>query len=363
MNTELAPITKIENAVMARANEFAQLVGGSSAMGNRFARSVMILVASADPNDNYSLLKCSPDSIVSAAMRAANQHVSLDPSDRQAYLVPRWNNKRKTIEAVFQLHYSEVRARAWRTNRYLIINVAPVYEGETVYENVYSGLHQVQLKSGLMTVPGQQNGFVPVNERRGKVIGRLGYLKFKNGGEITVYMTTQDIIQQVEKGNQSWAKSTAWLNHRDTMESKTVLLALLRKADTSPDEMAKFTGEQDGGEIPEDAAVDGIVTDGHDELPAVSAEPAEPVTVTKPTEEENLSLLGFGEPEPEPKPLKLTPRPSALDGLANPKALVDAGICESIAQAVTALNATKMAGKPMTEAEPVLREYMKAKAA
>ena len=197
---------------------------------NRFIQSVLILVQSADPGD-YSLANCSNESVLRSALRAAALRVSVDPAVRQAWLVPRKNRKTGKIEANLQLHYIELQNRAMRTNRYRTINVSPVYEDETVLQDIYSGLHRVQLKNGLITIPGDLNGFVPVNERAGKYKGWLGYSKTVRGAEQTVYMSVDDIEKFVAQHNPYWTTSKAWKENRKVMEQKTVLLALLRKAD------------------------------------------------------------------------------------------------------------------------------------
>lgn len=219
-------------------NQFISLFG-SDGPAKRYVRSVAILVSMSDPGE-YSLRNCTNLSIFNSALRAATLRVSLDPALRQAYLVPRHNKKNNgALEANLQLHYAEIRNRAMRTGRYSFINVSPIYEGEVVTVNIYSGIHQVILKNGLVTAPTQRDGFVPVSERRGRVIGWLGYFRTTKGAEQTVYMSIEDIIAHVTIYNPSWAGSSSWKNNRVAMERKTVLLALLRQADLGDPDMAE----------------------------------------------------------------------------------------------------------------------------
>jgi recombination protein RecT len=207
---------------------------------NRFIQSVLILVQTSDPGD-YSLQNCSNESVLRSALRAASLRVSVDPALRQAWLVPRFNGKTRSLEAGLQLHYAEIYNRAMRTGRYQVINVSAVYEGERVFENIYTGFHQIALPSEampdglLMTLPSVRSGFVEVGSRKGKEIGLLGYYKTTKGAEKTVYMSIGDIEKHVAQYNPSWQKSKAWRENRKTMEYKTVLLQLLKKADLSDD--------------------------------------------------------------------------------------------------------------------------------
>lgn len=230
---------------------------------NRYMQSVIILVETSDPDGEYSLQNCSNESVLRAALRAVSLRVSVDPAARQAWIVPRRNKKTGKIEAGLQLHYSETKNRAMRTNLYQCINVSNVYEGETVMLDVYSGLHRIKLANGLITHPEETTRFVPVNERRGKVKGYLGYSKRIRGQEQTVYMSIEDIEKFVSRHNPYWDKSPSWKgDNRTVMEQKTVLLALLRKEDLGDprnSEIREVLNESDYGD-------DADIVDGEPEF-------------------------------------------------------------------------------------------------
>ena len=243
---------------------------------NRYIQSVLILVQTSEPGD-YSLQNCSNLSILRGALRAASLRVSLDPALHQAFLIPRNNRKSGKLEANFQLHYAEIRNRAMRTGRYWFINVSPIYEGCEVFENIYNGLHQVKLANGLMTAPGTQDGFISVSEKRGKVIGWLGYFETTKGAKATAYMSVEDIEKHVSKHNPYWASSFGWKNSRATMEQKTVLLALLKKADLGDptmDEIKNIVDEDEHeSDGPDLAAIDAL--EGHAVEIKAEAQPIE----------------------------------------------------------------------------------------
>lgn len=251
---------------------------GNDERARAFAQSVIVLVQNAEPSD-YSLQNCSYTSIVRAAVRAATLRVSVDPAARQAWLVPR-KNKKGVLEACFQFHYMEERNRAMRTGRYKFINVAAVYEGETVFENIYTGLHHVQLANGLMTQPTPVNfsdGWVPVGSRGKTVIGWLGYSETFRGARQTVYMSCKD-IEEFMNGVQDWGTGTAsWRKFRETMERKTVLRALLRKEDTSAPDMQEVNAVMAAAEEAENT-VDGEAEYVYDD--AAQVPPEEPPQIT-----------------------------------------------------------------------------------
>lgn len=243
---------------------------------NRYIQSVLILVQSSEPGD-YSLMNCSNESILRSALRAVSLRVSVDPAVRQAWLVPRKNGKTGKVEASLQLHYSELRNRAMRTNRYSFINVSPVYEGCEVFENIYNGLHQVKLASGIMTAPSQQDGFVSVSERRGKVIGWLGYSRTTRGAEQTVYMSVADIEKHISTHNPYWSSSKAWKQNRSTMEQKTVLLALLRKSDLGDPALGEVREILSEGEAHDEETIDAVFEDEAAPVPAPAPGVVDPV--------------------------------------------------------------------------------------
>lgn len=277
---------------------FADALGGNQ-NAIVFVQSVLILVQSSEPGE-YSLQNCSNQSIVRAALRAITLRVSVDPAVRQAWLVPRKNKDTGKIEACLQLHYAEVRNRAMRTGRYYCINVSPVYEGEIVMQNVYTGMHKVFTADGLIAT-GSPNpmvtlddGWFPVSSRRGKVIGWLGYSKTNRGAERSCYMTIQDIEAHIAKA-QTWGTSTkAWKQNRETMEKKTVLLMLLRGEDLGDPQMEKVKQVLEDLDEQDPDIIQGE-TKPADETPRIEA------IAPKPTEAENLSALGFDEPAPKKK--------------------------------------------------------------
>ena len=287
---------------------------GSDQEAKRFVQSVIVLVQTDEPvvrneqgaiiSGQYSLQNCSHRSIAREALRAATLRVSVDKAERQAWLIAR-KNKKGVIEAALQFHYQEVENRAWRTNRFTHINVSPIYEGTEILENPMTGLLVIKMDNGIAINNQSAPLLRSINDRYNKKrIGWFGYYKQKNGREKTIYMTTDD-IQNMLKSIPSWVPGSAWKNEhsKEIMEKKTVLLALLRQADTSApgmDEVKSMLSKVEQAENPEQDEpepeyLDAEIEEAPEELPA-------------PSLDKQLSDLGF---EPEaPKKTAPTPQPT-----------------------------------------------------
>lgn len=257
-------------------DKFALVMKGDEA--RRAVQSVIILYETAEPGD-YSLQNCSNRSIVRAALRAATQHVSVDPAEREAFLIPRKVNrmvsgkKEQVLEACFSFHYNEIENRAWRTGIYTHINVSPIFEGTEILENIYTGLHVIRMENGLRVhnqgAPSLRSWAERDNKKR---IGWLGYYRTRQGREKTVYMTIADIEKTVAGGNKNWTSSFGWTKHRETMERKTVLLALLRLADLKAPEMANLREALD---VIDEAETSEVPTGAIEALPEIQGETIE----------------------------------------------------------------------------------------
>lgn len=226
-------------------SRFVDVLGNDRA-AQSYIQSVLIAVSSSD-----ELMKCTPQSIMKVALRAASLGLSCDPALKQAWIVP-YNSKRKdgTYEkqAQFLPHYKGLYTLAMRTGKYWQINVSPVYEGQRVFENPLTGLHAVKDEgSNFMGQPEAYNSAysmdVTVRRKKNmKVIGWIGYFKTKKGFEKSIWMSSAEIddhAHQYVKGydnNQNWNDP----EKRPVMEMKTVLRQLLSWADLSGIEDTKL---------------------------------------------------------------------------------------------------------------------------
>jgi len=292
---------------------FVPLMGDANS--KRFIQNVIVLVETAEPGD-YSLQNCSNRSIVRAALRAAIQKVSVDPAEREAYLIPRRVKRvvngveQKVLEACFSFHYQEIENRAWRTNRYSQINITPIYDGTEIFVNLYTGLHELQMESGANVTVGSARVLASWGKKDGKKrIGWLGYYKTTWGREKTIYMTVEEIYAQVMSGNPYYKSSLMWSKHAEIGERKTVLLALLRLADLKAHDMMAVKAaletidsaeNPDDDLLPDEKGIDEKILDGEAEY--IMDENAQALAVThlpaSRTEKENFEDLFGKDPEP-----------------------------------------------------------------
>jgi recombination protein RecT len=225
--------------------KFANILGNRESQA--YVQSVLIAVSNSD-----ELMKCTPQSVVRSALRAASLGLSCDPALKQAWLVP-YNKKIKTPqgdkwikEAQFQPHYKGLYTLAMRTGKYWQINVSAVYEGQRVLENTLTGLHAVREENGLAGKPDSFNAaYTDVTVRRRanlKTIGWIGYFKTKKGFEKSVWMSSAEIDDHARKYVRDYEKNPNWndVEKRPVMEMKTVLRQLLSWADMSGTENAQL---------------------------------------------------------------------------------------------------------------------------
>jgi recombination protein RecT len=261
---------------------------------NAFVKSALITIA-ASPD----LMSCTPNSLANGTLRSAALGLSLDPALRQAYLVPR-PTKKGVMQACFQPHYSGLYDLAVRTNKYRFISVSPIYVGETVLENVQTGIH-VYVREGSNTllaanpgVDGLHPGFRDVTNGKNtaKVRGYLGYFKTMKGFEKSVWMTLEEIQAHAILWSPASYKSEkgAWQDpkKRPIMEMKTVFIALSKFMDLSGEDNSKLRGAiDDAVSLEEDATpaeyLEGVVST--EEAQSANAQDAQSENVNQDTGE------------------------------------------------------------------------------
>lgn len=179
---------------------FSEILGNRGA--SAYISSVLLAVS-----ENRKLQACTPQSIITAAMRAAALRLSCDPATGQAWIIP-YKGK-----AVFTPGYKGLKDMAIRTGRYRYLNVARIYKGQTVREDQLKGIHYI-------------DGF----RENGEIIGYLLYFELLSGYSKTYYMTVEEIRAHADKYAPSYHnKDSAWWTNFDDMAAKTVLSAGLKR--------------------------------------------------------------------------------------------------------------------------------------
>lgn len=258
-------------------NRFASIVGGNK-NALRFIQSVILLVESDDKPGEYNLKRCTKQSILKCALKAVVHGVTVNPEDRQAFIIP--YKDKGVVKARFQLHYQELLNRAVRTNRYTTLNVSPIFEGEVVYQDVITGKHKVEMDNGLMTEGACLRPVTEDSEK--KRIGWLGYLRTTKGFERTFYISINEIMRRksFNKGSES---SFAWKDHAFDMERKTALRELLKNADIGEDIFREVNEIE--REVYDDENFDIEAFEG--------SQSEEPITAEVVSAEQSMKDLGF----------------------------------------------------------------------
>jgi len=250
-------MTEITKYIERKKPAFIELYGERGA--SAYVSSVLLAVAN-DASGN--LAKCDPGSIYVSALRAATLKLSVDPSTKQAYLVPFKNR------ATLIVGYKGLYDMAIRTGRYRYVNVGKIFEGQDIVEDQISGLIKIE---------GNRTGK--------KHIGWIGAFEMVNGFAKTIYMTIEEIHAHKEKFSRGWNRpDSAWKTNVETMEKKSVLRNLLNNwGYLDPSDSATLN------EIEQEQPIDVEAVEIPEDLDAAEAE-----TVQR-SEAENLAQLGFGE--------------------------------------------------------------------
>ena len=264
-------------------------------------------------SESKGLQECTPASVHHAALEAFSLGLSFDKSLRQAYLIPRSISKKtnngwiKEKVAQFKPHYNGLYNLADWTGNYRVINVSPVYKGEEVYENPLTGLHMVQLASGLLTVPNPDvSGLRKVtNGERGEIVGWLGYYKTHKGLEKSVYMSISEIEKHARVFSDSYkgdaSEKSLWDSkspHRATMEMKTVFRKLANLMDLSGERGEKLRRALVADDADETVDAVAMDIDRLDDVAHILVDGAPEVVAEEPrSQEQNLKELGFDAPK------------------------------------------------------------------
>ena len=170
--------------------------------------------------NSQALQKCSPDSVMSAAMVAATMNLPIDPALGQAAIVPYKNS------AQFQIMWRGAVQLCIRSGQYAAIHCSEIYKDELKSHNPITG--EVEFNDPdtfKMRDAGDKKN----------VVGHYARFKLTTGFEKSDYMTHKQAMshaKQYSKSYQSDLKykknTSAWSTDPIPMGNKTVLLRLLK---------------------------------------------------------------------------------------------------------------------------------------
>lgn len=190
----------------------------------RFTRMVMTAVST-----NPELGNCSFESFCGAMLQSAQ--LGLEPNSPlgQAYLIPRWNGKKRQKECQFQLGYQGLLALAYRGGA-TMITAHEVCENDD-FEYEYG------LEPKLNHKPALQN--------RGEVIAYYATYKLESGGYGFAVMSKEDIENHAKRYSDAYSSSySPWAKQFDEMAKKTVIKKALKYAPLSAEFMKSVNSDE-----------------------------------------------------------------------------------------------------------------------
>jgi len=199
--------------------KFEDILGDKN-KATAFRTSVLQVVAS-----NEMLAKADPSTIYHAAITAATMELPINNNLGFAYIIPFYNNKKKTTEAQFMIGYKGFLQLAQRSGQFKTISASPIYEGQLISQNPLTGFE-----------------FDFSVKPQGKPIGYASYFSLLNGFEKTMYSTVEELDKHAKKFSQTYKKGFGlWKDDFESMAQKTVLKLLISKFAPLSIEMQKAT--------------------------------------------------------------------------------------------------------------------------
>ena len=175
-----------------------------SMTAERFTRIVLTTVRTTP-----KLLQCTPQSVLGATMLAAQHGLEPGPLGL-AYIIPRYSNKTKSLEAQFQIGYRGYLELARRSGQVAMIDAEVVYEhDEFEFEK--------GLAPKLRHVPRQQGD-------RGAAVAVWAAATFVNGGSAFKVLSVED-VEKYRKRSQT-PDNGPWKTDWEPMAMKTALRRL-----------------------------------------------------------------------------------------------------------------------------------------
>lgn len=151
-------------------------------------------------------------SLFNASIRAAMLGLSLDPSLHLAHISPWKETGTGKVYAQFQIGWRGLVELCQRTDKYDIINVSDVREGEYGDKDGLTGEYTWKWNQDV-----KARGNFPV-------IGYVSYFRLLSGFRKTVYWTVEELQEHAAKYSESYTrKDGAWITDFPAMAKKTVL--------------------------------------------------------------------------------------------------------------------------------------------
>ena len=307
----------VQNSLMAQQEQkkpaFSQVINSvpyqklisntlkDRATANRFVSSIVSAVATTP-----ALQKCTPTTVISAALLGESLKLSPSPQLGQFYLVP-FNQKEKKdgngnviqeacTNATFVLGYKGYIQLATRSGEYKRINAMPIKEGELISYNPFDDEIELQ--------------YIENDELRETLptIGYYAMFEYHNGFKKVMYWSKDKMLAHADKYSAAfsasaykdiqegkinqrdmWKYSSFWYKDFDGMACKTMLRQLISKWGVLSIEMQRAY-EADGGIIGENGEItfaDGVPKETAPDTAPIEYVEAEPIPEEPPQQPQN----------------------------------------------------------------------------
>lgn len=185
---------------------FADMLGKKSA---GFLTSIMNVY-----QNNKLLQEADTNSIILAAGQAAALDLPINPNLGLSAIIPFKDSKTKKTTATFQIMRDGWMDLCLRTGQFVYIANEPVYKGELVKKNRFTGEYI----------------FDEDKRESDEIIGYMASFKLTNGYQKTVYWTIEEVKKHALRFSQTYKRGFGlWCEDFNSMALKTVLKHLLKK--------------------------------------------------------------------------------------------------------------------------------------
>lgn len=172
------------NAILKNGAIKAQFENALKQNASTFMAAVLELFST-----DGKLQRCSPESVVKEALKAAVLKLPINKALGQAFIIPykttitdERGKKHEVYEPTFQIGYKGLYQLAMRTGQYRIINADVVYEGE---------LRKKSKLTGEIDLDGDKTGE--------NVIGYFAYIELLSGYHKALYMSVEEVATHAKR--------------------------------------------------------------------------------------------------------------------------------------------------------------------
>ena len=203
----------------------------AAALPRHISPDHMMRIAMTEVRQNADLQKCSPASFMGALLKAAQS--GLRPGMfGEGWIIPRWNNKTRSMEAAFQPGYMGLVQLAYRSGEVSDVTTAAVFASDHFTYSLGSDPkieHQPDL----------------IGERKpADIIAFYAVVRLTNGGKVMKVMRRAEVDEVRDRfapRNKAGQTVGPWASDYQPMGEKTVLIQALKFVPKDPERSAQLS--------------------------------------------------------------------------------------------------------------------------